>query len=77
MAHLWPVDDLDVERLLADWRWLCPQKLALIDRNAFGDLFLRDEEGRVFRLNVAVGSLSLIANYHYRPALRAGAASEA
>ncbi|MGB6828856.1 MAG: hypothetical protein WBE41_12490, partial [Terracidiphilus sp.] len=56
------MDDLDVERLLADWRWLCPQKLTLINRNAFGDLFLRDVEGRVFWLDVAVGKLSLIAN---------------
>ena len=62
MAHQWPVGDLDVERLLADWRWLCPQKLTLINRNAFGDMFLRDEEGRVFWLNVAVGCMSLIAN---------------
>jgi hypothetical protein len=62
MAHQRPVDDLDVERLLADWRWLCPQKLMLINRNAFGDMFLSDEEGRVFWLNVAVGCMSLIAN---------------
>jgi hypothetical protein len=62
MAHQRPVDDLDVERLLADWRWLCPQKLMLINRNAFGDMFLSDEKGRVFWLNVAVGCMSLIAN---------------
>ena len=62
MAHQWPVDHLDVERLLADWRWLCPQKLTLISRNAFGDLFLRDEEGKIFWLDVAIGRFSLIAD---------------
>jgi hypothetical protein len=61
MEYRWPVGDLDEERLLSDWRWLCPQKLTLINRNAFGDLFLRDEEGKVFWLDVAIGSFSLIA----------------
>jgi hypothetical protein len=62
MAHQLSVADLDVERLLADWRWLCPQEVTLIDRNAFGDLFLRDDEGKVFWLDVAIGSLLLIAD---------------
>jgi hypothetical protein len=61
MAGHWLVDDLDAERLLADWRWLCPLNVTIVDRNAYGDLFLRDEGGRVFRLNVAIGNLSLIA----------------
>ena len=61
MAYLWPAVDLDVERLLANWRWLCPQKLILITRSAFGDLFLRDEEGKVFWLDVAIGSFSQVA----------------
>jgi len=56
------VDALDVERLLADWRWLCPQKLTLISRNAFGDLFLRDEKGCIFLLDVAIGNFSRIAD---------------
>lgn len=58
----WVVEHLDVERLLADWRWLCPQKLVLVARNAFGDLFLRDDVGRVFRLDIAIGRFSRIAD---------------
>jgi hypothetical protein len=62
MAYQWPVSDLDGERLLACWRWLCPQTVTVINRNAFGDLFLRDEEGRVLFLDLATGSLSQIAD---------------
>jgi hypothetical protein len=62
MANQRPVDDLDCERLLAEWRWLCPQKVTLINRNTFGDLFLRDEEGKVLWLDIASGKLSQIAN---------------
>jgi len=62
MAHQWSMEVLDVERLLADWRWLCPQKLTLVSRNAFGDLFLRDEGGRIFWLDVAIGRFSRIAD---------------
>jgi len=66
MAYQWPVGDLDCERLLACWRWLCPQQVTLINRNAYGDLFLRDEEGKVFWLDVATGSLSQIADSESR-----------
>jgi hypothetical protein len=56
------VDHLDVERLLADWRWLLPNRLSLIARNAFGDLFLRDDTGAVLWLDVAIGKLTKVAN---------------
>jgi hypothetical protein len=52
---------LDSERLLRDWRWLCPQSLTVIDRNAFGDLFLTDEGGSVRMLDVGSGELAIIA----------------
>lgn len=52
---------LDSERLLREWRWLCPQALSVIDRNAFGDLFLKDELGRVHLLNIGSGQFILIA----------------
>jgi len=52
---------LDSERLLREWRWFCPQSLTVIDRNAFGDLFLKDEAGRVHMLNVGLGDFTLIA----------------
>ena len=62
MANQWSVGDLDGERLLSDWRWLCPQKVTLIARNAYGDLFLRDQSGRVFWLDVAGGTLLQVAD---------------
>jgi hypothetical protein len=61
MAQSGNSENLDSERLLSYWRWRCPQSLTVIDRNAFGDLFLRDEAGRVHMLNVGSGDFSLIA----------------
>jgi hypothetical protein len=57
-----PVDHLDIERLLQSWRWLCPGTVSLVARNAFGELFLRDEHGRILRLDVTVGQLTEIAS---------------
>ena len=57
-----PVDDLDIDRLLANWRWLCSQKMRLIGRNAFGDLFLCDEVGHVHWLDVGVGNLEKLTD---------------
>jgi hypothetical protein len=61
MDHGFNVAHLSVERLLADWRWLCPQPLTLLARNAFGDLFLKNESGRVFMLAAAMGEFTEIA----------------
>jgi len=61
MEHYFLVDHLVVERLLAEWRWLCPQPMSLVARNAFGDLFLREQEGRIFKLDVATGKMTRIA----------------
>ena len=61
MEHDFPIDHLLVERLLAEWRWLCPQPMSLVARNAFGDLFLCDQAGRIFRLDVAIGQVMEIA----------------
>jgi hypothetical protein len=55
------VDVLSVDKLLADWRWFCPEPFSLVARNAFGDLFLRDAEGKIFWLEVASGELTGIA----------------
>lgn len=54
------VERFDTERLLGEWRWLCPQALTAVGRNAFGDPFLRDEAGRVHMLNVGSGEFTLI-----------------
>ena len=61
MAHSPDVEMLDQDRLLSEWRWLCPQPVTIIDRNVYGDLFLRDKLGRVHMLDVGAGELSLIA----------------
>jgi hypothetical protein len=56
-----PVEHLDAERLLREWRWLCPGHFRLLARNAFGDLFLAHEDGWVIWLDVAAGKLKEIA----------------
>jgi hypothetical protein len=38
MENWFGVDYLDVERLLAEWRWLCSKPMTLIARNAYADL---------------------------------------
>jgi hypothetical protein len=46
------VEHLDLNRLLEPWRWPCAQRVTLVARNGFGDLFFRTVEGKVLRLNV-------------------------
>jgi hypothetical protein len=55
------IEQLDLDRLLEQWRWLCAQRVTLLARNGFGDLFLRTVEGKVLRLNVGDGTLTEIA----------------
>lgn len=62
MQDRFAVHDLDVERILVDWRWLCKKPMALLARNAFGDLFLRDESGHVHQLDVAIGKLTKVTD---------------
>ena len=62
MQDWFAVENLDVERLLVEWRWLCQKPMALVARNAFADLFLRDASGQVYCLDVAVGALSKVAD---------------
>jgi len=56
------VEHLDVQRLLLDWRWLCPKPMTLVARNVFADLFLRDDSGEIYVLDVAGGQLTRIAD---------------
>jgi hypothetical protein len=56
------IDGLDVDRLLADWRWLCPHDVTIIARNAFGDLFLVNVDGKVLWLDVSLGELTEVAD---------------
>ena len=62
MQDWFAVDDLNVERLLVEWRWLCKEPMRLIARNVFGDLFLSDESGHVHQLDVAIGKLTKLAD---------------
>lgn len=55
------VGTLQIDKLLADWRWLCPEQVSLVARNAFGDLFLKNIEGKIFWLQVTTGQLAEIA----------------
>ena len=62
------VQHLDIERLLENWRWLCPDEVTLIARNAFADLFLCNKAGNILWLDVAGGKLSKVAESeaHFR-----------
>jgi hypothetical protein len=62
MESYFLVGHLDVDRLLSEWRWLCPQPMALVAKSAFGDLFLRDEAGKVFKLDIAIGQMKEVAS---------------
>jgi hypothetical protein len=61
MGQVFDVDQLDVSRLLEQWRWLCGQSVTLVDRNGFGDMFLRTTEKKILCLNVGGGTLTEIA----------------
>jgi hypothetical protein len=61
MKDYFLVEHLSLERLLEEWRWLCPQIVVLIARNAFGDLYLRDEFGKILKLDVAIGQIKEVA----------------
>jgi len=52
---------LDADRLLKEWRWLCPMRVTIIDCNAYGDLFVRDDLGRIHMLDVGSGEFALVA----------------
>lgn len=62
LLHQYPIDTLQVDKLLEQWRWLCPASFELVARNAFGDLFLRDKEGKVNWLDVTGGELKNVAD---------------
>lgn len=58
MGQVFDIDQLDENRLLEQWRWLCGESVSLVARNGFGDLFLRTVEGKVVWLNVGSGTLT-------------------
>jgi hypothetical protein len=56
------IDQLDVSRLLEQWRWLCSESVTLVARNGLGDLFLRTKDSKMLWLNVGGGTLTEIAD---------------
>jgi hypothetical protein len=61
MGQVFDVDQLDVSRLLEQWRWLCGESVTLVARNGFGDMFLRTNERKILWLNFGGGTLTEIA----------------
>ena len=55
------VEQLDGNRLLAEWSWLCTEPMVLVARNGFGDLFLRTGQGGIVCLNIGKGTLDDVA----------------
>jgi len=56
------IEQLDVNRLLEQWRWLSADPMTLVTRNGFGDMFLRIANGKILWLNVGDGTLTEIAD---------------
>jgi hypothetical protein len=61
MGEVFDIGQLDVRRLLEQWRWLCGESVTLVARNGFGDLFLRTIEGKIKCLNVGSGTFAQVA----------------
>src|SRR5690348_6742094 len=60
--YLLPVEGVDTERLLADWRWLIgAESYSIRAIAAVGNVFLDDQTGRVFLLSIEDGSFDRIA----------------
>jgi len=72
MHPCFDIDGISVEKLLREWKWLAPGEFSLLAVNAFGDLFIQDVHGRVYRLDVTSGTFSLIAasNEEFRAAAK-------
>lgn len=62
MYPYFDVDGISVEKLLAQWRWLCPGDVRLVAVNPFGDLFLEDSHGTIVRLDTSTGRLEHLCN---------------
>jgi hypothetical protein len=61
-AHLTiKIDNLAVDSLLADWRWLVQPAFMPVLMTAFGDLFLRDEAGHIHFLDLMSGEFKQVA----------------
>jgi hypothetical protein len=57
-----PIDGLSSQELLEDWEWLLRKPHELVAMNSFGDMFLKDDCGRVYLLEVAFGGVTKVAD---------------
>ena len=72
MYPCFDVDGISLDPLLREWKWLVGGSVKLLAVNRFGDLFLEESGGSVYRLDVTVGTISAIAtsNLEFREATR-------
>jgi hypothetical protein len=56
-----PIENLNSEALLSEWRWLVPRDYRPIQMNKFGWWFFAAPDGSVFLLDLIEGKLSKIA----------------
>jgi len=54
-------DGLPFDSLLSDWQWLISSNYTPVLMTAFGDLFLRDGEGRIHFLDLMSGEFKQVA----------------
>ena len=54
-------DGLPFDALLSDWRWLVSPDFTPVLMTAFGDLFLRDQAGRIHFLDLMSGEFKQVA----------------
>jgi hypothetical protein len=52
---------LNIENLLSDWRWLVNGQFTPVVMNVFGDLFLSDNSGGVYFLDLMCGEFKQVA----------------
>ncbi len=61
-AHLTiQTDGLPFDSLLSGWRWLVSKDFTPVLMTAFGDLFLRDQSGRIHFLDLMCGEFTQVA----------------
>lgn len=54
-------DDLDLDGLLSEWRWVVSESFHPVVISALGDLFLRHDDGRIYWLSSGWGQLTEVA----------------
>jgi hypothetical protein len=55
------LDGLNIEQLLAEWRWLVPETMKPLWLNSFGDWMLEAPDGQIHFLDLLEGAFNCIA----------------